>query len=79
MISSVPAVEICVTTGATLCTCGSLASTPPTLIGMGAPVSPAMKDDPGGSTMHVGADAGGAGARVLQHAEGQPDDQQDHA
>src|ERR1700691_2167116 len=51
MISSVPAVDTCVITGATFTTCGSLARISATLIGIGLPVSPAMKDDPGGSTI----------------------------
>src|SRR5450755_565729 len=50
MISSEPAEEMVVITGATLFTWGNLASTPPTLIGMGAPVRPAMNEDPGGRT-----------------------------
>src|SRR5262249_51627861 len=48
--SSVPPVAIWVMTGATETTCGSRASTLPTLIEVGAPVSPTIKDEPGGIT-----------------------------
>src|SRR6267143_420089 len=50
MISSVPVEATCVITGATLFTCGSLASTSPTLTGMGAPEKAPMNEDPGGRT-----------------------------
>ncbi len=50
MISSAPAEAIVVITGATLFTWGNFASTSPILTGMGAPVSPTMNEDPGGST-----------------------------
>ena len=49
--SSDPAVEIWVTTGATATTCGNLARMPPTLMDIGAPVSPTMYEDPGGMTI----------------------------
>src|SRR5579871_987275 len=51
MTSIVPAVETLWTTGATVTTCGSLASTPPILIDIGEPVRPTMNDEPGGITM----------------------------
>src|SRR5882762_2190413 len=50
MISRAPAEAIVVITGATLFTWGNFSSTPPILMGMGAPVRPTMNDDPGGST-----------------------------
>ena len=50
IISSEPLVATWVMTGATLFTCGSFPSTPPTLIGIGAPLKALMNDDPGGRT-----------------------------
>src|SRR5919108_2481023 len=50
MISSVPAVENCITTGATWTTCGSFASTSAIFSDRGAPDTPAITVVPGGMT-----------------------------
>src|SRR4029077_11530190 len=50
MISTAPAEPMGGFTGATLFTWGRFFSSPPILIGMGAPVRPTMNEDPGGST-----------------------------
>src|SRR5919198_573102 len=50
MISSVPAVENCITTGATSTTCGSFASTSAIFSDRGAPDTPAITVVPGGMT-----------------------------
>jgi hypothetical protein len=76
MISSVPAVETCVTTGATFSTWGSLARISATLIGMGAPVSPLMNEDPEASRSRRPR-CPRSRAAVLEHPHAKADDQQD--
>src|SRR2546425_10957419 len=51
MTSTAPAVDSCQITGETAATCGSLRKMSATFTDTGAPLIPAIKDDPGGCTM----------------------------
>src|SRR6266849_6483900 len=51
MTSTAPAVDSCQITGETTATCGSLRKMSATFTDTGAPLIPAIKDDPGGCTM----------------------------
>src|SRR5208337_1956942 len=51
MTSTAPAVESCVTTGATATTCGSFMILSATLMETGAPLTPISRDELGGCTM----------------------------